>query len=48
MTEKLEQKFNPINSTKLFGYQLYFNDLKKLYENKRFPKVLLLTELIST
>ncbi len=43
MTEKLEQKFNPINSTKLFGYQLYFNDLKNLYENKRFPKVLLLT-----
>jgi len=43
MLKSIEDKFNPINSTKLFGYNDYFNTLKKLYENKKFPKVTLLT-----
>ncbi len=43
MPRSIEDKFNPIKSTSLFGYSKYFDDLKKLYENKRFPKVTLLT-----
>ena len=43
MTKNTEDKFNPVTSTKLFGYQDYFSVLTKLYEGKKFPKVLLLT-----
>ena len=43
MTKSKEDKFSPNNSIKLYGYDVYFNDLKDLFENKRFPKVVLLT-----
>ena len=38
-----DDKFNPINSTVLYGYKDYFHDLSKLYESRNFPKILLLT-----
>ena len=43
MPKSIEDKFNPINSTKLFGYDDYFVKLTKLYENKKLPKIILLT-----
>ena len=43
MSKVVEDKFNPFNSIKLFGHQDYFNNLLKLYNNKRFPKVLMLS-----
>ena len=43
MTKSKEDKFSPNNSIKLYGYDVYFNDLKDLFENKRFPKVVLLS-----
>ncbi len=43
MPKVVEDKFNPFNSIKLFGHQDYFNNLLKLYNNKRFPKVLMLS-----
>ncbi len=43
MPKSIEDKFNPINSTSLFGCNEYFFPLIKLYENKKFPKVTLLT-----
>ena len=36
-------KFNPLNSIKLFGLKEYFNNFVKLYQNKKLPKVILLT-----
>jgi len=43
MPKLTEDKFNPIKSTRLFGYSDYFVTLTKLYENRKFPKVILLT-----
>tara|TARA_Y100000590_G_scaffold199494_2_gene226560 strand:- start:1160 stop:2113 length:954 start_codon:yes stop_codon:yes gene_type:complete len=43
MPKSTEDKFNPINSIKLFGYDSYFATLAKLYQNGKFPKVILLT-----
>ena len=43
MPKSSEDKFNPINSTKLFGCAEYFRTLVELWKNKRFPKVILLT-----
>ena len=34
---------NQFYSKKLIGLDLYFNEMVKLYEAKKFPKVLLLT-----
>ena len=35
---------NPLNSLKLFALKEYFFDLTKLFESKRLPKVILLTD----
>lgn len=43
MTESIEDKFNPFHSTNLFGYSKYFTNLSKLYEIKKFPKVVLIS-----
>ena len=43
MPKSTEDKFNPINSTKLFGHNDYFAALTELYQNGKFPKVMLLT-----
>jgi len=43
MIKSTEDKFNPVNSTTLFGSKDHFIALTKLYDNKRFPKVILLT-----
>ena len=43
MPKLKEDKFDPINSISLFGYNNYFSTLTKLYANRRFPKVMLLT-----
>ena len=32
-----------LKSTKLLNYNGYFTDLYKLYENRKFPKILMLT-----
>ena len=34
---------NPMNSLQLFGLHEQFNNLVKLYKNKKLPKVILLT-----
>ena len=43
MLNNKSDKFNPIYSTQLFGLENYFNDLAKLKEKNKFPKVLLLS-----
>ena len=43
MSKIKEDKFNPLNSTQLFPQGNYFLILKKLYENGKFPKVLMLS-----
>ena len=43
MSKTIEDKFNPLKSTKLLNYNGYFTDLYKLYENRKFPKILMLT-----
>ena len=43
MLKNKEDKFNPIKSLTLYGYNEYFKKLIRLYENRNFPKVLLLT-----
>jgi len=43
MPKTIEDKFNPSKSTKLLNYNGYFADLYKLYENRKFPKILMLT-----
>ncbi len=35
--------YNPLKSLKLIGLNNYFNDLIKLYDFKKFPKVLLIS-----
>ena len=35
--------FDPMNSTKLVGYNDYFRQLVHIYEKKTFPRVLLLS-----
>ena len=43
MSKIKEDRFNPLNSTQLFPQGNYFLILKKLYENGKFPKVLMLS-----
>ena len=43
MLKLKEDKFKPEDSIILFGYTQYFHILKKLYENKRLPKIILLS-----
>ena len=43
MSKIKEDRFNPLNSTQLVPQGNYFLILKKLYENGKFPKVLMLS-----
>ena len=39
----IENILNPLNSIKLIGMDNYFDELIKLYNSKRMPKVLLIS-----
>ena len=39
MPKSIEDKFNPINSTKLFGYNEHFNTLVNFIKIENFQKL---------
>ena len=43
MNNLINDKFSPINSLKLFVLKEHFDNLVKLYRNKKLPKIILLT-----
>jgi len=43
MNNLINDKFSPINSLKLFFLKEHFDNLVKLYRNKKLPKIILLT-----
>ena len=43
MNNLINDKFTPINSLKLFVLKEHFDNLVKLYKNKKLPKIILLT-----
>lgn len=43
MNNLINDKFSPINSLKLFVLKEHFDNLVKLYKNKKLPKIILLT-----